>query len=268
MSDDDALPVGALVLSSVARRKERTRQALAETATQLFLERGYDATTVEEIAAAVDVSPRTFFRYFPAKGDIITAVARTSLDDVVAALDRLPPRPPGASVAAAVSEGVATTLARATPATVRSFERLLATSDQLRARWVEECRRNQGRLATTLARCWAADPDELWVQVAASAVIVTVETALAQWSRGGPAADPGPIPTVAAALALLEPLLAPASSAPAGSPARASASALASASAVAAASQGIERGAQADYPGAPGLDGGPAAGRLGDASGA
>lgn len=249
MSDDDAVPVGALVLSSVARRKERTRQALAEAATQLFLERGYDATTVEEIAAAVDVSPRTFFRYFAAKGDIITAVARTSLDDVVAALEQLPPRAPAASVAAAVREGVVTTLRRATPATVRSFERLLATSDQLRARWVEECRRNQGRLATTLAGCYGADPDELWVQVAASAVIVTVETALAQWSRGEPADGAGPIPTVRAALALLEPLLAPA------------------ASAVAAAPQGVKRGAQADHPGPPGVDGGPPAGRLGDARG-
>jgi AcrR family transcriptional regulator len=195
---DDAVPagLGALVLSSVARRKERTRQALAEAATQLFLERGYEATTV-------DVSPRTFFRYFPAKGDIITAVAQTSLDDVVAALGHLPA---GGSPAVAITEGVATTLRRATPATVRSFERLLAASEALRARWVEECRRNQHRLAAALAESCGVAGDELWPQVAASAVIVTVETALARWSLTG---EHDPIPTVRRALGMLEPLLRP-----------------------------------------------------------
>ena len=260
MSADDAVPIGALVLSSVARRKERTRQALAEAATQLFLERGYEATTVEEIATAVDVSPRTFFRYFPAKGDIITAVARTSLDDVVAALEQLPPGAPAASVAVAVREGVVTTLRRATPATVRSFELLLATSDQLRARWVEECRRNQGRLAATLAACGGADPDELWVQVAASAVIVTVETALARWSCSEPAEGEGPIPTVRRALSLLEPLLQRPATAPPAS--------AATGSAVAATPQRVEGGAQTHHPGRPGVESGPAAGGLGDAGGA
>src|SRR5579875_1799092 len=76
--------------SLVARRKERTRRELAEAATRLFLERGYDATTVEEIAAAVEISPRTFFRYFPAKGDIVTALARMSLEDLVEVLRERP----------------------------------------------------------------------------------------------------------------------------------------------------------------------------------
>jgi AcrR family transcriptional regulator len=177
---------------------------LAQTATQFFLERGYDATTVEEIAAAVDVSPRTFFRYFPAKGDIITAVARTSLDDVVATLERLPTGATGASVAGAISDGVATTVGKATPATVRSFERLLSSSDELRASWAEECRRNQARLASALAGVCGGLPSDLWIQVAASAVIVTVETALARWALYGAEGDGGPIPTVRQALALLD----------------------------------------------------------------
>ncbi|MEV0645717.1 helix-turn-helix domain-containing protein [Phytomonospora sp. NPDC050363] len=53
------------------RKKQRTRRVIIETAYRLFGEHGYEETTVNQIAAAADVSPGTFFNHFPAKEDVV-----------------------------------------------------------------------------------------------------------------------------------------------------------------------------------------------------
>jgi AcrR family transcriptional regulator len=69
------------------RKKAQTRERLQEQALRLFVERGYEATTVEQIAAAAGVSHMTFFRYFPTKED---AVLSDSYDPMLVAAIRKP----------------------------------------------------------------------------------------------------------------------------------------------------------------------------------
>jgi AcrR family transcriptional regulator len=53
------------------RKKQRTRQAIVDAAFELFAERGFDGTTIADIADAAEIAPRTFFSYFPSKDDVV-----------------------------------------------------------------------------------------------------------------------------------------------------------------------------------------------------
>lgn len=70
------------------RKKLRTRQAIASAALRLFAERGYEETTIADIAAAADVAPRTFFSYFPSKEDVVFAEIDDRLAEVAERLRR------------------------------------------------------------------------------------------------------------------------------------------------------------------------------------
>ncbi|WP_029432122.1 TetR family transcriptional regulator [Blastococcus sp. URHD0036] len=81
------------------RKKLATRFALHQAALQLVAERGLDGVSVDDIAARADVSPRTFFNYFPAKDDAVLGFDTTSTPDLA---ERFAARPAGESTLAAL----------------------------------------------------------------------------------------------------------------------------------------------------------------------
>ncbi|MGW1544217.1 TetR family transcriptional regulator [Streptomyces sp. NPDC002309] len=88
------------------RKKQLTRDALLRAAVELFTTRGYDHTTVDEIAAAVDVSQRTFFRYFSGKEDAALALETMTVAHFVEAVRARPPHePPMEALRRAVLDG-------------------------------------------------------------------------------------------------------------------------------------------------------------------
>ena len=85
------------------RKKAQTRQLIADTARRLFLERGFEAVTVAEIAREADVAEKTVFNYFPAKEDLFYGRLEAFEEELLAAIRE---REPGESLVAAFREFV------------------------------------------------------------------------------------------------------------------------------------------------------------------
>jgi AcrR family transcriptional regulator len=78
---------------------DRTRQAIVDAAFKLFLERGFAATTIDDIALEADIAPRTFFRYFPTKESVMFHDSEAKIEVIH---ERVMRRPAGESAAEAI----------------------------------------------------------------------------------------------------------------------------------------------------------------------
>ncbi len=102
-------------------KKQRTRATLIDVAIQLCIDQGYENTTVEQIAAAAEVAPRTFSRYFSGKEAVIVAIYDEVADDVAAAFAR---QPLGITHYEALARAHLETFASEECGTSTSFERI------------------------------------------------------------------------------------------------------------------------------------------------
>ena len=160
------------------RKKARTRAAIREHALRLFRAQGYAATTVEQIAAAAEVSPSTFFRYFPTKEDV---VLRDDFDDRM--FEAMQRQPPSVSPVAALRAGIREALETLTPAEWAEFQEMTALGlaiPEVRARMMDELTRTINKAAEALATRLDRSPEDLAVRVYAGAVFGVLMAAMAR----------------------------------------------------------------------------------------
>jgi len=187
------------------RKKARTRASIREHALRLFREQGYTATTVEQIAAAAEVSPSTFFRYFPTKEDVILQ------DDMdVRMLEAFEQQPPELSPIAALRAATRQVIAAYTEADlelIRETSALTVTIPEVRGRAIDEFARTIHIIAGAVAKRAGRPADDLAVRAIAGAVIgviMSVTMPWESWSNDEPVRVTESFGQIDEALALLE----------------------------------------------------------------
>ena len=171
------------------RKKEQTRVAIQREALRLIAERGYEATTCEQIAAAAEVSAATLFRYFPTKEDI---VLQDGYDPVIAAA--VVARPAAETPLVAVRRGFADALAevyRGDVEPIRQRTALILSVPALRSRAREQNASLVAHLRQSLAQRSGSAGSALEVEVAAACCAAAVSVAVERWATQG-----GDLPTI------------------------------------------------------------------------
>jgi AcrR family transcriptional regulator len=157
----------------------RTRQSIQEHALRLFFERGYDATTVSDVAAAAEVSSMTVFRYFPTKEDLVLA---DEFDPLI--VQRLEDRPAGEPLLRRLGMGLIQTVAELS-ATDRDLlltrVRLVLSTPALRARQAESQYVTQKVIVDALGD-ETDDPEQAFrVWVVAGTCLAAASAAITRW---------------------------------------------------------------------------------------
>jgi AcrR family transcriptional regulator len=177
--------IGASPPSLRERKKAKTRKVLADTATELFAEQGFDHTTVEEIAEACEVSPRTFFRYFSSKEDVLFAVGDERLRQL---LDAIATRPTDEAPLRSMREAALSLVPEYTSdrAQLITRKRIIAETQSLRSRGLERQLDWEDAVTDALGeRITDAGPATIELRLVASVTTATLRAALHTWLEAG-----------------------------------------------------------------------------------
>jgi AcrR family transcriptional regulator len=154
------------------RKKQRTRQLIADTARRLFAERGFEQVTVAEIAREAEVAPATVFNYFPTKEDLFYSRLEAFESEMLSAIRD---RPDGQSVLEAFETflfGRRGVLAKDAPdEQIRTITRIITESPALLARERQVFDRYTEALAALLAEETGARPGDVVARVVAHTLI-------------------------------------------------------------------------------------------------
>jgi AcrR family transcriptional regulator len=175
------------------RKRTRTRLMIQGEAMRLFAAQGYAQTTVEEIADAAAISPRTFFRYFPTKEDVVLwDEYDPQVGELIAA--RPDDEPVAESFRAIIRETLTGLLARDRDELLTRVQ-LLSSVPELRARflemqagWLTSTEGQDAELKAALARRRPV-PDDRQLRVVGGALSAAVAIAIDEWHRDGGKSD-------------------------------------------------------------------------------
>ncbi|MYV97601.1 TetR family transcriptional regulator [Streptomyces sp. SID3343] len=170
------------------RKKLKTRLAIRREAYRLFREQGYDATTVDQIAEAADVSPSTFFRYFPSKEDV---VLNDEYDPLLARA--LVDAPEDASLVSVVRTGIMGVLRevlRHDRAELETRLTLIRTVPALRRRTYDQQMESWQVFAAAFAERTGRPANDFELRVASASINAALSEAMTMWAEGGFLADP------------------------------------------------------------------------------
>ncbi|WP_067185766.1 TetR family transcriptional regulator [Microtetraspora niveoalba] len=156
------------------RKKIRTRNALIDASLRLFDEKGFDETTIAEIAAAVDISPRTFFSYFAGKEDVVFFDHEARVEEALAVIaDRRPGEPAIDLLVRAARQNVDHDFIGPdrTPGFADRRARLIESVPALQARALHLLFDTQRRLARALLASCPGDLDPVEAAAAVGAIL-------------------------------------------------------------------------------------------------
>lgn len=163
------------------RKKQRTRAAIQKEALRLFLAKGFDDTTIEDIAEAVEVSPSTFFNYFPSKEAV---VFEDELDPLIlAAFEAQPAETPPIHALRTAMRTVFSRLTREQEQVMRQRMELLASTPGLRSAMLDQFAELVDQIGDVLASRAGRRPNDFALHNIAGAVLgvlMSVMIALAE----------------------------------------------------------------------------------------
>lgn len=182
----DAAPAAAVPSATIAagalreRKKARTRAAIQHQALRLFTEHGYDVTTVEQVAAAADVSPSTVFRYFPTKDDLVLTDELDPL--LIAAFRDQPPELGTVAAFRATLRQVFGEVDAGTLADIKARATLILSVPELRAAMLDQLAQSITWLAELAAERTGRPADDPAARSLAGAVVGVWIAAATQWA--------------------------------------------------------------------------------------
>jgi AcrR family transcriptional regulator len=176
---DSGLLMAADQVGLRERKQLRQRADLIRIGMRLFAERGYDATTVDEIAEAAEVSRRTLFRYFGAKSDIVMEWARGTTTILTESLRARPLDEPPFRSLHAVFVGMCESFAR-NPRAVHAVSIMIGRTPSLRPCSLLKHAQWEDALAAGL-RARSPDLGELRASLLARIAVAAFRTALDEW---------------------------------------------------------------------------------------